>query len=432
MIVALKPFLMLDFRCPTLLAREEKLSDDGAFPFAPGVVHNVLPLMLFKNGYRLFLGAAIVRSLSIAYLVYGSPYLLVWKDRNECVRVARALVEHHAFASAYAGAPGPTAWLAPVFPSLIAIAFFLLGINAKAALVVIGANVAFSAYTAVLIYKIGTEYFDRTTGILGGWAWAISPAAVLMPGYIWDSCLSALVLSCAILYTLRLSPSVASWAKSGAIWGFTGLTNPSLLAGFPLIFAYRLWRGRASSLKRGICLLAVFAAIIFPWIIRDRIVMGQWMPIRSNGWAEIAFGNVGFQYHPTGPTQEYQRLGEMEFVSLMKDRLFTYVRQNPKEFLAASAGRFEQFWTVPKRFRWFTVLLSVLAWAGIFLGLRNHRDETVPIAAAMIFYPAVFYISYVFARYRYPIDPLIYLMAAYAITCFLRWIRSRSKISTSR
>jgi hypothetical protein len=53
-----------------------------------------------------------------------------------------------------------------------------------------------------------------------------------------------------------------------------------------------------------------------------------------------------------------------------------------------------------------------MAVAGVIKAWRR-RKRWIGFASALVLYPLIYYITYTFARYRYPIEPLMYALAAY-------------------
>lgn len=333
---------------------------------------------------------------------------------NEQASIARSLVLHHAFAEAYRGYDGPTAWLAPGYPFLVAVVFWMCGIASRtSAVVLLLLNVVVSSLTGVMIYKLGRECLTEKVGLIAGWAWALSPLGALMPLMVWDTALSALMLSTCILALLRAN-SVRHWAAAGLLWGATALVNPSLLAPLPAIVISRLWR-----VPRGLRIGTVFCltliSVLLPWTVRNRLELHSFFPIRSNGWAEIYFGNVSFGLHPHGHSAGlYQQLGEARFVEQLKHDAIQYIVGHPGQFAWASLQRVIRFWLVPVNFWPLTLIEASVCWIGVALLLRNFGRFAIPMIAVPLFYPLVFSITHVEARYRHPIEPIVYLLAAYA------------------
>src|SRR5207253_10697684 len=79
-----------------------------------------------------------------------------------------------------------------------------------------------------------------------------------------------------------------------------------------------------------------------------------------------------------------------------------------------SLGRAVRFWFVPLNFLPLTLVLALGCWAGGILLLRDIGLLAVPIVAVPIFYPVIYSVTHIEARYRHPIEPVIYLLAAYA------------------
>jgi hypothetical protein len=60
-------------------------------------------------------------------------------------------------------------------------------------------------------------------------------------------------------------------------------------------------------------------------------------------------------------------------------------------------------------------LLTVLALAGLWRAFRGKNPQAVRIAATFVCFPVVYYVSHPEAYYLRPLDPLIAVMAVYAV-----------------
>src|SRR5258706_13840042 len=86
-----------------------------------------------------------------------------WKA-NEPSGIAGAIVQGQGFSSAFHDASGPTAWLAPVYPTLLACIFRSYGIKTVAsAVVAILLNVILASLTAAVLGQLGREQFSETS-----------------------------------------------------------------------------------------------------------------------------------------------------------------------------------------------------------------------------------------------------------------------------
>jgi len=344
---------------------------------------------------------------------------------NEAGLIARSLVTGHGFGSTFHDYAGLTAWLAPGYPALVAVVFTFFGIETHASAVVLMLlNAIFSSLTALLVCKLGSRIFDRTTGLIAGWAWAVCPAAAIFPFLIWDTCLSTLMLSWAVV-TWIAADSTKRWVWSGAVWGLAGLVNPSLLAPLPLLMASSLWREKNWKSCARISLSC--GLLLLPWSVRNELVFHRFVPIRSNMWAEIYFGNVDFSLHPLGPSMEYQRLGEIAFVDRLQQGTVEYIRSSPLRFARVTIKRTVLFWIGPVTWLPLTIPLALGTLCGLGLAIGNAGRRSLPLVVPLLSYPLVYFISYVYSRYRHPIEPFMYLLTVYVACEGMRAIR-RSRV----
>src|SRR5271155_4273887 len=70
--------------------------------------------------------------MSFLYPERTDPYRDHWRLGGEAGRIARSIAEGEGFSNPLFGKTGPTAWLAPVFPYLLAGIFKIFGIYSKA------------------------------------------------------------------------------------------------------------------------------------------------------------------------------------------------------------------------------------------------------------------------------------------------------------
>ena len=88
---------------------------------------------------------------------------------------------------------GPMAWIAPVYPVLLAGPFTIFEVETKALLVAAAIlNSLCAAMTARVIYKIGARQFGDRVGLWAALAWALCRYVVV--GLLWEAPLSALIL----------------------------------------------------------------------------------------------------------------------------------------------------------------------------------------------------------------------------------------------
>jgi hypothetical protein len=368
-----------------------------------------------KRAVSIFVAGLVVRLTAVAYLAHVKPSMLSW-GINEAGGIARWIVTNHSFTSPFHDAHGPTAWLGPIYPLIVAGIFLVFGVQTTAAaLAVMVFNSVCSAATGVVAYEIGKGVHSEKAGLFAGWMWVFSPPIAILPFIPWDTSLSALVFSAALLLTLKLqSDDLVRWVACGATWGVAALVNPALLVPLPILAFLLSERGKR---WRSVLLMAAVALIvIFPWTVRNYIVFHQFMLVRSNGLAEVYFANVGFETHPLGQSMEYQRMGEGAFTAQANRLAVEYMRTHPRTFLHDSIHRAIWFWIYPINFWPLSVGIDLAALGGLVVLFRNSRPLGLPILAVIAVYPLVYYASQVVSRYRHPIEPVLYALSGIALS----------------
>lgn len=376
--------------------------------------------ILFRSRFLIAAFALLLRLGLCCEILQTVPFERFWKA-SEPGNIAAALIEGKGFRSPYDRSQ-PTAWVAPAYPALIvAPVFRIFGAYSRTSLyALMFLNAVFGALTVFAIYRIGERFFDTTTAAVASWLWAVSLSGAVMPLLVWDTCLSALLFSLGFLMTLSLltSTSYLRWATVGLFWGLVCLVNPALLAPVPFLLLV-LWiagRKRAVDVSKHVLVaIAMVVLTVAPWLWRNYRVFHTPVFIRSNFPAELYYGSLGFESHPFGRTNEYQKMGELAYVASKRALVMAYVRQHPSEFFSRSLHRMIAFWTVPAVSRNTWMLLSLLMIAGLVRAMYVKRFCAICFLVVLIYYPTTYYMTYVFPKYRHPIEPIMMLMAAYAI-----------------
>src|SRR5215208_2903824 len=158
--------------------------------------------------------ALALRLVVMAFLLpdHLSPEKDHWRFGYEAGRLARSIVQGHGFSNPLFGDTGPSAWLAPVYPGIIAAFFSIFGIYTKAsAIAILSFQALVSALTCLPIYFIARRSFGAKAALWSGWAWAFFPYAIYFPAQrIWGTWLATLLLAWLLLMTLQLAESATT------------------------------------------------------------------------------------------------------------------------------------------------------------------------------------------------------------------------------
>jgi 4-amino-4-deoxy-L-arabinose transferase-like glycosyltransferase len=431
----------------SLDAAEAKYSPEAAGPAPNPSSPELSPRQkLFRSPAFIVLVGLLLRLLVITV---GHTYRITPRRDHfqfgwEMGRIARSLATGHGFSNPTDLATGPTAWEAPLYPFLLAGVFKLFGIYTHAAAwVILALNSLFSALTCLVVYRIGERLFGSQPGRWAAWTWALFPYAIYWPvRVVWETSLSALLLSLAVLLPLRLEKTSRrrGWLLLGLLWGAIALTNPTLLSFLPLSLAWLWWRLRADSgaVLGNIALsLVLCSLLVAPWLVRNYRAFGQFVFIRDNFGLEIHMANNSKSgglwtrsEHPGNnpeAMQTFAAMGELPYMKAEQHAAFEFIRNHPGAFFQFFAERIFYFWggnpqtTLVRSWnlapaRHLAFLISTLAaFAGLWLCLRHRVRGTFLLACALLIYPIPYYIAFPAPRYRHAIEPEMVLLIIYAL-----------------
>jgi 4-amino-4-deoxy-L-arabinose transferase-like glycosyltransferase len=373
--------------------------------------------------------------------------------------IAYSLAVGKGFSSPFRLETGPTAWTTPIYPLLVAGVFELFGtFTFHAFLAVVLLNILFSTLTCVPIFYAGKQIGGLAIGVGAAWLWAVFPNAVVIPfQWIWDTSLSGLLAASIVWATLWVADSrrVRDWCAYGFLWGVALMTNATLLSGLPLLLGWMAYRERKRD-TQWLAKLALTASVIVlccvPWTIRNYVVFHTFVPLRSALGLQLWLGNND-QYrdvfpgwlHPIDSRAErakYIRMGEMAYMREKQHEAIQWMVSHPRReaelfkerFIATWLGTphpFKDFLRTPSLLiRWVFVsnfLAAFGALFGIIILFRNpaYRAYAFPVGVFPVLYPFASYLSQALLRYRYPIDPIVLLLAAITVErLFNRFFRT--------
>lgn len=431
----------------SLDAAEAKYSPKAAGPADSPSRPELSPRQkLFRSPGFIVLVALLLRLLIITagHTYHITPRRDHFQFGWEMGRIARSLATGHGFANPTDLETGATAWEAPLYPFLLAEVFKLFGVYTLAsAWVILALNSIFSALTCLVVYRIGDRLFGSQPARWAAWTWALFPYAIYWPvRIIWETSLSALLLSLAVLLPLRLEQNSRrrDWLLLGLLWGAIALTNPTLLSFLPFSLFWLWWRLRrasAATLANIVLTLLLCALLVAPWLVRNYRVFGQFVFIRDNFGLEVHMANneeSGGLWtrseHPGNDPQamrEFAAAGELRYMKAEQDAAFTFIRSHPGEFLGYFVRRIVYFWAgnpqetvaggwtlAPARHLAF-LLSALAAFAGLWLAWRHQLHGTFLLGCALVVYPVPYYIAFPAPRYRHAIEPEMLLLIIYAL-----------------
>jgi 4-amino-4-deoxy-L-arabinose transferase-like glycosyltransferase len=426
--------------------------------------------MFMKNGLRrtptsllLIVVIALVTRSAFAWYQqrqFNSQVLSVIPFQTETGHIAYSIASGKGFSSPFQRDSGPTAWLAPVYPYLLAGIFKVFGIyTLRSFFSALLLNILFSAGACVPIFYAGKRIAGLGVASAAAWLWALFPNAIIIPfEWIWDTSLSALLVATVLWATLELAESrrARDWSLYGLLWGFTLLTNPAVASLLPVLLTWVAYRHRNRDraslwLVRPALAAAIALLCCVPWTIRNYVQFHKFIPLRSNFAFELYIGNnenydEQHRFRPGAVTQDreilrYLRMGETAFMEEEKRKAIAFITAHPRIELWLVLERFVDFWlgsaSPLAAFRqadslWLYFILAcnivapLTAFVGILVLFATKNPYAFPVLAFPLVFPLLYYVTHTSLRYRHPVDPLVLLLAAIGVHGLWQWLARKS------
>ncbi len=354
----------------------------------------------------------------------------------------------------------PTAAWPPGYPALLAVLYRLFGNHVVVAQL---ANAVLGASTGLVVYALGRRLFDARVGLVAAGILALYPGQVMFSALLLSEVLFTFLFATACLLfvlcdTREPAPGPAAWALFGALVGIATLVRGTTLAFAAVPAAIWLLSGRAwkpSAVRLGAVLLG-FALVVGPWVVRNRVQMGEFVLLSTNLGRTLSIAHL-----PDGGDEKryaalQRSLGEVGLDALRRRDALAHVASHPsgvlervplhvlhlyeRDDVAMNWGR------VPKaRGRGVEPLLGslsdpvvrrianglhrgilALAALGLVAALDRRRPERFILPAAILYVTLLH--SVVFhgnPRFYVPLAPLVCVLAAVSLVTLRDRLRAR-------
>ncbi len=366
----------------------------------------------FRAPWLIFFAGFAVR---LAVLMIAHPFRLgsdhdYFAFAGEAGHVARALVTGYGYSDPFWGHTGPTAWVPPGHPLLIAALFKIFGVfSNRAALALFLLQAGAQAWVARFVWEIAARSFDADPALPRSLAWRMTPSWLaawfwaLYPGFFqysvwwsWETAMSTFFFTWALVVALRIrrvgeapaqfvtindsdaqdapvfvaeTERIAKtpwglWSIFGLLWGILSLYNPSLLLFLPVAGIWLL-RDPGSTvgaqLRPAAAAALICLALFTPWMVRNYRVFDHFIPARSNLGVELCVANcrgingtLGVIDQPAVSPPEfahYARVGEYQYTRDKMAEFKEAVRRSPAKFVGLCLLRVDLYWFgVPGRY----------------------------------------------------------------------------------
>ncbi len=193
----------------------------------------------------------------------------------------------------------------------------------------------------------------------------------------------------------------------------------------------------------------MLAATITPWLIRDALLFGRFIPMRDSMGLELWMGNNGYserftsdQLHPLHDANElamYNSMGELAYMDWKSTQAKAYIHAHEGWFARMCLRRAVYLWTgywsfdaeylkmepmdpfnVP-----FQTCLTLLALAGLWIAWRSNPWEALRYAGVLFLFPVVYYFSHPEPYHMRAVDPLMVILDCQVVVWVVEWRRAR-------
>ena len=262
---------------------------------------------------------------------------------------------------------------------------------------------------------------------------------------------------------------LSRWVELGVAWGIAILLRQQALLLIPVFLVWLLWatwgRVRIRELVRPAFLsVAIIAAFILPWTIRNAVVYDRFLPLNSNvGYALFAANHPqqGTRFEPLNLPPlpaELAGMNEAEMNEWLTAEGIRFVLEDPGRFALQTLDRFRnyfRFWpektssTIANisRVLSFGLYLPFMLY-GLFLSFRpvrspqnlesggqspsRSRHNVALLYLYVAFYSGIHLLSWAMHRYRLPVDAVMMVFVGLALVDLYerlgRWRAARVEI----
>jgi hypothetical protein len=326
-----------------------------------------------------------------------------------------------------------TAFWPPGWPGFLGGFFFLFGSHVWVGQVL---NLALSVAAIVLTARAARAMFPRTAA----WKPAVLLIAVFPNQIAYVPLLSVEIFFEALLLLGFVLSAASAWFRAGIVFGIATLTKTQALL-IPLVLSY----GRVAVLT-----VAVAAATILPWTLRNYMVLGTPVPVATNGGYTLVTGNnpsARGGYTAGDPLVEGVSRDPANQIAAdreWRDRGMRWIAENPVDFLrlvplkiirlwardgeaewlyqSGYAG-YDEYQTIFRAIRWinqlyYTGVMLLAAWS--LRGMWRQRRSLPAWAwsgwATMAYFTALSVVFSGQSRFHFALMPFAAIYAGYTLT----------------
>jgi 4-amino-4-deoxy-L-arabinose transferase-like glycosyltransferase len=323
----------------------------------------------------------------------------------------------------------------PAYPYFIALFHELFGTLTA----VKWAQVVVSALLVPAVGRVGVLVFGERAGLVAASVTAFYPDLVWFSVHFWCEPLFLALLWWAFerLLSADARASTRLALAAGVLWGLATLTRETGLYFAPLAALWLAWRPAApGGPRRAAAFLLAAALTVAPWTYRNWVVHRAFVPVGTAGGLALYQGNSGLTRDEVyerygaieGRIEQYRwarRMGIQAILDRQPTWIFEKLREEMPRFWEADSlalvhiarGWYGDVGTAAAVLAWAVLELPYLALlaffvAGLAASLPDRRGWL--LLGFLCFHNLLHVATHGFARYRLPVMPVLFVVAAWA------------------
>jgi 4-amino-4-deoxy-L-arabinose transferase-like glycosyltransferase len=327
----------------------------------------------------------------------------------------------------------------PLYPYFIA----LVWLPFRSLMAVQLAQVLVSAALIPAVGRVAARWLGPRAGLVAAAITAIDPVLIWFSAHFWSETLFLAILWWGFERLLEADRrhSAGLALAAGLLFGVSILTRETALYFAPLAALWLGWGRRRHAWARGAVFLLATVAVVAPWTWRNaRVFDGAFVPVSTAGGLNLWQGNAPISryevyvlYDQVGGRVNQYRYARQRGLELIWERqpwwIFEKLRDEMPHFWETenqamihiqrgAYGPMRPLWAAS------SAAVTVLPWLavlGLFaLGLARLQWDrrALLLLGFLVFHNALHVVTHGFARYRLPVMPVVFAVAALA---FLAW-----------
>lgn len=293
------------------------------------------------------------------------------------------------------------------------------------------------ALICVIIYLIGKNLFSNKIGIIAAVICAFYYPFIQMSAYLVTETLSIFLILLSLWWLLRLKEYNPAWyfVVGGVLLSVAGLSRSTFFGFYPLLLIILTFTfaSKKVGLKISLFILLGIIITISPWVVRNYLHFHKFIPISTRSGFILYQGNntnakgSSGGWWPVGKEyiipKEVFTMSEIERNSYLGKKAKKFISDHPKEFfylfLKKIVNMWRPYYSETSNISKLVMLLSyipviVFGIIGILLSYKKWKQSAV-LVSFIIYYMLIHAVLVSTIRYRWPVMPIFFIFAGYAI-----------------